>query len=381
MEKGREEKMSLKKILVDLERLKYPHSGLGQFCHELGKTLSRENSKSASQFDLTYYIPKKVPQIVIEQEYPPPIHFERVSAFHKLLSLQHKNTYDLWHSTHQNSDYFPIEASQNKKPKIILTIHDLNFLGEKSNSKIRDRLGKLQKRIDQAAGITFVSEFTKKEVKKHLSISDSVPNKVIHNGTVNLTQIKPKKPEILNRLARVPGKDFIFTIGVIKPKKNFHVLIPLMEKIPEFNLYIAGNDNHVYVHQILAEIKKRKLENQVYLLGDVTEEEKVWLYKNCTAFAFPSLLEGFGLPVLEAMSFGKPVFISNYASLPEISNNLAWQWTSFLPEDMKKIFLGGLENYSNTPSLKEQIISHSQNFSWQHAAREYLEFYQEVLFL
>ena len=108
-----------------------------------------------------------------------------------------------------------------------------------------------------------------------------------------------------------------------------------MKKFPEYELYIAGALTSEYPEYIRQRLDKETIKN-VTLLGKVSTEEKVWLYKNCTAFFFPSLFEGFGLPVIEAMQFGKPVFCSDKTSLKEIGSDKAWFWTDFEPDIIER---------------------------------------------
>ena len=71
------------------------------------------------------------------------------------------------------------------------------------------------------------------------------------------------------------------------------------------------------------------LEERIILPGEISDMDKYWLYKNCEAFVFPSMYEGFGLPVIEAMNFGKPVFLSTFSSLPEVGGKYALYWENF----------------------------------------------------
>lgn len=108
-----------------------------------------------------------------------------------------------------------------------------------------------------------------------------------------------------------------------------------MKFLPEYDLYICGKDSFQYADEIRTQIKEKAVGN-VFVTGMIEQTEKIWLYRNCQAFLFPSRGEGFGLPVIEAMQFGKAVFISNYTCLPEISNGFAFIWEKLEPEAMAK---------------------------------------------
>jgi glycosyltransferase involved in cell wall biosynthesis len=116
----------------------------------------------------------------------------------------------------------------------------------------------------------------------------------------------------------------------------------------------------------------------VKLLGPVSAENKYWYLKNCSAFLFPSLAEGFGIPPIEAMHFGKPVFLSTKTSLPEIGGQYAYYFDDFNPENMCKVFDAGMKHYSQT-NPKSLIIRHADQFNWEKSAKAYRKVYESVL--
>ena len=120
-----------------------------------------------------------------------------------------------------------------------------------------------------------------------------------------------------------------------------------MKFLPEYDLYICGKDSFQYADEIRTQIKEKAVGN-VFVTGMIEQTEKIWLYRNCQAFLFPSRGEGFGLPVIEAMQFGKAVFISNYTCLPEISNGFAFIWEKLEPEAMAKSITSILYFYKSS---------------------------------
>ncbi len=96
-------------------------------------------------------------------------------------------------------------------------------------------------------------------------------------------------------------------------------------------------------------------------------------------FFFPSLTEGFGLPVIEAMAFGKPVFISKLTSLPEIGGPHAYYFHDFQTDHMIEIIEAGLSDHMKNPAKKSEIEKWANQFSWETAASKYLELYQSLL--
>ena len=142
---------------------------------------------------------------------------------------------------------------------------------------------------------------------------------------------------------------------------------------------IAGADDKGYRSELEMEAHRQGVAERVSFTGTVTEEEKWRLYEHCTAMIFPSLAEGFGLPVLEAMAFGKPVFLSDRTSLPEIGGTEAYYFKNFTPEHVQQVFSEGMNNYKNDPAKPQRLKKHTEKFTWDNAASAYLQFYQSIL--
>ena len=343
----------MSRIFLDTEKLKSPNSGLGQFCAHLGKAIENEANEP-----IGFYIDKK--------------HYDFFLSNNKIIWKRSHQYFgvsvkaDLWHCMHQEAKYFPID----KTTKILLTIHDLNFLDKYTGAKKERKLKNLQKLVNKASGIAYISEFTKKIAEQNLELPD-VLQKVVYNG-VSVSNANPIKPEFVD-----DSKAFLFSIGIIGEKKNFHVLIEAMKNLPDLNLYLCGNATSKYADKIRTLIAKHNLEKSVFLTGEISEVEKSWMYKNCEAFVFPSLNEGFGLPVVEAMHFGKPIVISKLTSLPEIGGKEATYLDNFLPDEIANKIEFAITNH--TPERQKLLKERASFFSWKKAAKQYLEIYNTIL--
>lgn len=346
-------------IILDCERMKHPYTGLFEYCHQLALALL-ETKNDAD--DLGIYIQQKD-----QHHFPANLRFLDQKSLHKFIFPRLDPHINIWHCTHQTSWYIP---PSNRKQKCVLTVHDLNFLyEEKSEAKKTSYLKKHQKNIDLADHIVAISEFTKKDILKHLKVNK--PITVIHNGC-NVEEF----PEYDQPVYR-PSKPFIFTLGTVNAKKNFHTLPSLVQN-RDLELIIAGKTDTAYVAKIMAEATKYQVHDQVKILGPVSKEDKYWYYKNCHAFVFPSLAEGFGIPVIEAMSFGKPVFLSKATSLPEIGGKYAYYFDNFIASHMNTVFNTGMDQYLRTHP-EEDIIAHAKQFNWKSAAKKYWEVYHSLL--
>lgn len=341
------------KIVIDLDRLKYPNTGMYNFCYNLYKQFVNN-----SKFDFYFY---KHPKTKLK-ETNKTISIKKTDSFF----LKAKKDIKIWHTTSQLSKRIPV-----KGVKLVYTLHDLNFLyTDKPQWKKNRELNKIQKNINRADYLTFISNFTKNEIIKHFDITQK-KSKVVYNG-VSVSEF----PEF-NTPKVQPKNKFLFTLGVIAPKKNIHTLLCLLED-NKYDLVISGMiADEKYYAELIKKVAVKKLTNRVHFTNTITDEEKYWYLNNCEAFLFPSISEGFGLPPIEAMRLGKPVFLSNLTSLPEIGGKEAFYFTSFEPEHMKSVLKNGFNEFS--PAKKEALINWSNKFTWEKAGNDYLEIYQELL--
>ncbi len=346
------------RIWIDTERLKYPHTGLYHFCMELGKALLQEKT---DREELSFYLPANKMGVFGKDAV-----YRKQIGLHKY-QLPSTATYQVWHSLHQGSQYFPFLRSI----PVVLTIHDLNFLHQpgRGATYIKKSLAELQQKINRADRVVAISNFVLEELQRNLQVN-SAQSSVIYNGC-NFSQLDAEKP------TRIPNNPFLFTIGTVAAKKNFHVLPALLEG-NDYWLVIAGiTHEESYLQKIKQEAVRCGVAHRVIITGAITDAQKQWYYQHCEAFVFPSIAEGFGMPVLEAMYFGKPVFLSTYTSLPEIGGSLAYYFISFDPDEMRRTVEQGLQHYYQT-SPQQALQNHALSFSWLAAARQYLSIYREL---
>lgn len=348
--------MSLPKVIIDTERMKYPFTGLYYYCKDLAVNMSKYYH---NHYDLYFYTPSKINALQ---------HLKRIfiKPIDKYIFLLSKK-FDLYHITWQDSKYVPFNAI-----KIVYTVHDLNFLyTEKPEFKKKKLLRNIQHKFDRANAVTAISDYVKNDVIKHINTRGKEIT-VIHNG------VDFKEFNEFDSPSYRPEKPFLFTVGTVLYKKNFHVL-PQLLLDNDYELLIAGiHSNKSYLHFLQHEIENLGLSQRVKLLGTISDEEKYWYNKHCLAFVFPSLSEGFGIPPIEAMKHGKPVFLSTHTSLPEIGGSSAYYFTSFDGDAMRSVFKKGLEDYSSH-NRSSSIIEWANRYSWETSIKKYAEVYNKVL--
>ncbi|NCY03578.1 MAG: glycosyltransferase, partial [Planctomycetia bacterium] len=161
--------------------------------------------------------------------------------------------------------------------------------------------------------------------------------------------------------------------------KNFHALFDLVERLADRVLIIAGKRETPYGAALAREVEARGLAGRVLLVGQVSDGDRQWLYERCEAFLFPSLTEGFGFPVLEALQCGKPVFLSRRTSLPELGGTVGFYWDSFSADHMLAVFRAGMAAVAAMPAYAAAARARAAAYSWENAARGYLGVYRSVL--
>lgn len=342
-------------ILVCLDLLKHPYSGMGRVSIDF----SNELMKRANE-NLSFLVPR---QFISE------FRWEKVVELNwkrKIFSKYLRHV-EVCHVLHQLPKF-----SFKKAPKVVLTIHDLNFLYVKNKRKQLKYKRRVQRAINQSNYICFISEYAQSDCIKNMKMPDHVKTKVIYNGVGQL-EFTSLKPEWCT------SNEFIFSIGQFLNKKNFHVLIPFLKLLPEgISLIIAGQNQTSYGDLLKQKIKEMGMENRVILPGPINETEKSYLYHHCKAFVFPSLAEGFGLPVIEAMKCNKPVFCSDKTSLKEIGADYAFFWTEFDSTKMLEVYKKGMVHFYNDSDYRNRQLQYANSYTWKKNVDEYLKVYKEL---
>lgn len=265
----------------------------------------------------------------------------------------------------------------------ITTVHDLNLLRITAN----DDMGKIELVIKKIifSGLLWIvahrtkhilapSKFTKQDLVQFAKISgDKVT--VTYEGADIATSNQPSP------IKQLSGHRFIVYVGRAEPYKNNRGLIAahqkLLRQFPDLRLVIVGKKDVLRQSDIAW--SEQQNYKQIDFVGFVRDEELAWLYKHCAAYVFPSFMEGFGLPALEAMGSGAPVVSSNATCLPEILQDGAHYFDPHDIEAMAKAIgevLGDLK-------LRQKLISNASRiypqYSWRRMSEQTLGAYKDTL--
>lgn len=262
--------------------------------------------------------------------------------------------------------------------KSVLTVHDLIPLQYKNYfnysklpflSKLL-YISRLKSSIKLADKIVSVSKFTKNElVAKGVN-----PNKisVIYSGV----NIFPKSISTKN----IYG-DYIINNGGLDIRKNADGLIKAFalvhKKFPKLKLVITG-ENPRFKKELSKLVKDLDITDSVIFTGYVSENEMAGLIKNAKCLCYPSIIEGFGFPVLEAFSLGTPVIASNTSSIPEIAGDAAILVDPKITSQISEAVIKILSNKNLSVSLIKSGKERVKMFSWEKSAEEYLNLYKQT---
>jgi glycosyltransferase involved in cell wall biosynthesis len=352
------------KVFLETHNLNNPYSGFGQFNYNLIKAFHELNDPNFKFVVHTRNIEK------LRSEFGRYFGYKRSFGFRRYNWGRIRGRYDLWHSLNQNTK---IEPRQDLP--YVLTIHDINFVDEISGDMNHPRNQRFLEKLRRADAITYISEYAKRSTHQFFDIPD-VPEYVIYNGNP-VTEHFDTSGFMMDDRINAP---YFFSIGDFHERKNFHLLVELMVHFPSHQLVIAGNDTRDYGVKVKESIRRAGLEDRVVLVGRVNDLAKQYYFEHCEALLFPSLREGFGLPPIEAMAFGKPVFLANTTSLPEIGGDVAFYFRSFEPQQMAEDIRSGMQRFANDKELMESTLrERGARFNWIQTAQEYLAVYKQVL--
>ena len=354
-----------KTIFLESHNIKNLHFGFGQFNYHLIKAIFKLDPS-----DLAFTLHTKDIDS-LKKEFGTTFKYKKYNSLRRYPCFRIRKKYNLWHSLNQN-----IKVEPFYRIPYVLTVHDVNFIEEVSNDMSHERNKRFQEKLNRSSAITYISNYAKLSTHKHFKIPN-VPEYVIYNGNpIQDIQIPDNhKPQT------VPKRPFLFSIGEFTKRKNFHSLVQMLLYLPDFDLVLSGKNDTEYANTTLANtIAHLNLTDRVIITGKISDIDKQYYLKHCKAFVFPSLREGFGIPPIEAMRFGKPVFLSNNTSLPEIGGKHAFYWDNYNANYMAEVVTKGLNLFhKNQDVLSKAYIEHAKGFDWEKAAEKYIDAYRTVL--
>lgn len=277
-----------------------------------------------------------------------------------------------------------------KKTKLLLTMHDISFEHMPEMFSFKRRLWHIfvnpHRLCKKAHSIITVSDSTKNDIVRKYAINKERVHRIYSGVSEQYTRLDRNDKSLIEikEKYRLPFK-FIFFLGTIEPRKNIIALVQAFDKLRDVRL--PGNDNLKLViagrrgwkfEKTIATMKTAKYTNDIIFVSKVLDEDKNAIYNLATVFVYPSFLEGFGFPVLEAMKCGVPVIASNTSSIPEV---LGSEGILIDPEKPDEILVA-LKSLLTDKNLYEHFKEKGQRrtfiFSWKNTAKEFLARLEEI---
>ena len=357
--------MNPRRIGISLGNIGALHDGLGEFASQIGQRVAAVAPAWRERYGVAidFHLREKFSGLFGND-----VGYLHVNRWHRVRHAQ-PEPYALWHSLHQLNKNLPPLMQPDTHARLT-TVHDLNYLyeGKSYSSWRRHRLAlALMQRSDEVVAI---SQATANDVRQHLGWTG--PLHVIHNGARSFVE-QPRRP--------LPGWEmddkrvFLYHLSRMSPSKNPQAILDLARHWPEMTFVLCGPPSEEAKHLRLT----TRLPNVQIHLG-IDDSQKAWAYAHCAGFLFPSIAEGFGLPPIEAMHFGKPVFLARRSCLPEIGGNAAEYFDTFDPAAMRAVVERGLA-LDDEPGHAKAIQAHAARFDWDRAAQAYMAIYRRLLAL
>jgi alpha-1,3-rhamnosyl/mannosyltransferase len=291
----------------------------------------------------------------------------------RLRSACRSHHFDIYHET----TFFP--SAVRSVPQV-QTIYDLSLIKYPS-AHPRERVMYFNymnpRRWSFAARRIAISEFIKKEICEHYGIPPWQVTAIPLAAAAGFYKRPDALVEAVLRQLGLPD-DFMLSVGSLEPRKNLQLLVEALKTAKtEMPIVLTGWEGWGQKNW-LSDLAGTELKKRIFLTGYTTDEELACLYSAAKALVYPSLYEGFGLPILEAMACGCPVICSNAASLPEVAGEAA---ILVDPHDAKALALA-ITDISGNPSLRESLIQKGLQrealFDWKAAAQKTLEVFRDV---
>lgn len=271
---------------------------------------------------------------------------------------------DLFHALNQRVDKRPTR-------KVVSTFHDLFVLTEEYSSPgFRARFSDQARRAAENSDlIVTVSEFTATQVHDLLAVPRTRIRVVPHG-----MRITPQR-----KTSGTHEKSILF-VGALQTRKNVIRLVEAFEALPrDWRLILAGSTNGYGAEQILRRIESSRSRERIEVTGYIGEAQLQKLYSTASIFAFPSLAEGFGIPVLEAMAHGVPVITANGSALAEVAGSAAYLVDPHNTDEITDALKRLTEDSELRERLRDLGLERAAQFSWQHAIQETYAAYEELL--
>ncbi len=373
------------KIGFDAKRLFLNQTGLGNYSRDLVRGILEENTANDYFLFTTKEVDNSRTKFIKEYDnvevVSPKSFYKRFKSYWRSVRLEKvlkKYNIDVFHGL---SHEIPRNNKINKI-KYVVTIHDLIFIRCPDNYSVFDRklyTQKVKYACKNADVIIAISEQTKRDLIEFLEVEEE-RIKVVYQTCSDIFDMKAdyRVQTMVRKKYNLPTK-YMLSVGTIEKRKNLELVIRAMDKMKtDIPLVVVGKKT-TYFEQIESEIEKFGLKKKVIFLENVDFIELPELYQSASLFVYPSVFEGFGIPILEALYSKTPVIAATGSCLEEAGgpNSIYVEPTNYLDlaVQMDKV----LNDESLQTEMKEKGYEYAKKFSLKKQAKEVLAVYKELV--
>lgn len=378
------------KVAIDVTALRAKPSGIGMYIYNLVQALTKLQSSENFVLNLTYQpsikkwlrgdfsFSHQTDFSLDSYCLPLPVTFSSLLANFPNPILPYLESSLKYPDILQGTDHYVYPCRHSKN---ILTIHDLTFVKypDYVNSVVKNYTRRLQQCMKWTDLIITFSHNSKKEISEYFQIDT---NKILVTPQASRFSNLQLSPVDINQVNYDFSRPYFLFVSTIEPRKNLINLVTAFnylkksEKI-EHQLVLIGQKGWNY-QGILEAIATSPYKEEIHHLNYLSDELVAYFYRHATLFVYPSYYEGFGLPVLEAMSFGCPIVTSNTSSLPEVAGDAALlvnpDEAIAIAEAMRKI----ISDQQLRDELIQRGIIRSKLYSWEKTAEATLKAYKTL---
>ncbi len=377
------------RIGIDARFAVHKRRGIGNYALKLVDNLARIDSSN----EYVIYIDKEDVNKVLPQKSN--FKIKKISPSNYLVWEQivlpvhaKKDGVDILHCTGNTA---PILLD--KRIRLVISVHDVMYLKDYSelprSASRYQRMGRLYRKavvpktVSRLSMVLTVSEFSKKDIMRHIPELDGDRIEVVYEAaSENSGQVD--KILALQKIRNKFGIDcnYILTLGALDPRKNTELVIKkFIELKNESNindkLLVVGIPNWKQT-KFYNIVRESDFKEGVIFADFVSEDDLMLLYNGASIFLYPSLYEGFGMPLLEAMACGTPVVTSNVASMPEIAGDAAFLINPNSGEELKAAVMKLLNDENLRNNLIARGLKQAKGYSWIKMAQRTLAIYESI---
>lgn len=377
------ENFDFMRIGFDAKRFFYNHSGLGNYSRNIVSYLSEFYPKndfvlfSSKMKNRIEYSLSKTYQIVE----PKCTNLIKNNSLWRTKGILKESEFEKLDIYHGLSNELPIGISKTKV-KSVLTVHDLIFVRFPELYKPIDRrtyLWKMKKSCKVADIIIAISHQTKRDLIEILNVNEN-KIRVVYQGCNEIYFNKKSKQQKKELKAKYKlPQNFILNVGTIEPRKKAKLIVEALHfgRI-DFPLVIVGKERP-YANEIRKFIVKNKMENQVKIITNVDFDDLPTLYQSAEMFVYPSIFEGFGIPIIEAFVSEVPVIVSDIDLFSEVASDAAL----FFEKNNHESMAEKIELLLNNPKISVQKkiagLKRAEFFSGRNVANDLMKVYSEII--